>query len=230
MEAAKQGYIAYTNCPAALAEVVPYGGRRPTLGTNPHSWGFPTADTLGYPIVIDWATSVIAMGRVQQLAREGNSLPPNSAVDAHGKPTTDPTAVKALVPFGRHKGYGLALVDELYAAYIGGGPPTLRHRGAVGGEKQCCTFYFQVTHPDALGCGGFGMDRSQGTNVQAVLDDVLSGNDGVVLPGQFEAEAAERSVRNGGLLFSRPELAELGKIAAAVEVPFDPTSFKPALL
>ena len=65
MDAAKRGYIAYTNCTAALAEVVPFGGKFPTLGTNPHSWGFPTVDALGYPIVIDWATSTVAMGRVQ---------------------------------------------------------------------------------------------------------------------------------------------------------------------
>ncbi|HTX64775.1 MAG TPA: Ldh family oxidoreductase, partial [Opitutaceae bacterium] len=81
MEAAQKGYIAYTNCTAALAEVVPFGGKFPTLGTNPHSWGFPTTAAIGYPIVIDWATSVVAMGRVQQLAREGKQLPPGAAVD-----------------------------------------------------------------------------------------------------------------------------------------------------
>ena len=84
MEAAKKGYIAYTNCTASLAEVVPFKGRFPTLGTNPHSWGFPTTEALGFPIVIDWATSVIAMGRVQQLKREGKQLPPNAAVDKDG--------------------------------------------------------------------------------------------------------------------------------------------------
>src|SRR5690348_4185457 len=66
IEAARKGYIAYTCCTAALAEVVPFGGRYPTLGTNPHSWGFPTMEAVGFPICIDWATSVVAMGRVQQ--------------------------------------------------------------------------------------------------------------------------------------------------------------------
>ena len=79
MEAARRGYIAYTNCTASLAEVVPFQGVFPTLGTNPHSWGFPTTDAVGFPVVIDWATSVIAMGRVQQLAREGKPLPPDAA-------------------------------------------------------------------------------------------------------------------------------------------------------
>ena len=98
MEAAKRGYIAYTNCTAALAEVVPFGGKFPTLGTNPHSWGLPTSDAVGFPIVIDWATSVVAMGRVQQFAREGLELPPNAAVDADGNPTTVPTSAAPCPP------------------------------------------------------------------------------------------------------------------------------------
>jgi L-2-hydroxycarboxylate dehydrogenase (NAD+) len=80
MDAAKRGYIAYTNCTASITEVVPFMGSEPTLGTNPHSWGFPTTKAIGFPVVIDWATSVIAMGRVQQLKREGKSLPPGAAV------------------------------------------------------------------------------------------------------------------------------------------------------
>src|SRR5690606_9249828 len=103
MDAARRGYIAYTNCTAALAEVVPFKGKFPTLGTNPHSWGFPTTDALGFPIVIDWATSVVAMGRVQQLKREGKTLPPMAAVDKDGNPTTNPADVTALLPFGAHK-------------------------------------------------------------------------------------------------------------------------------
>src|SRR5256885_6659264 len=127
IDAAKKGYIAYTACTAALAEVVPFGGRFPTLGTNPHSWGFPTQDVIGYPICIDWATSIIAMGRVQQFIRENKQLPPGSGVDENGNETTDPNKVKALMPFGQHKGYGLSLIDELYAAYIGGSVPPNRH-------------------------------------------------------------------------------------------------------
>ena len=115
MDAANRGYIAYTNCTAGLAEVVPFMGKYPTLGTNPHSWGFPTADSIGFPIVIDWATSVVAMGRVQQLKREGQPLPENAAVDEDGDPTTDPEKAAYLVPFGAHKGYGMALINEILA-------------------------------------------------------------------------------------------------------------------
>ena len=214
MEAAKKGYIAYTNCTASLAEVVPFKGVFPTLGTNPHSWGFPTTEAVGFPIVIDWATSVIAMGRVQQLKREGKPLPPNAAVDKDGNPTTDPDQAVSLLPFGDHKGYGLSLINEIVAGFIGGSLPTLRSRGPVAGEKQSCAFFFQVIHPEALSGGAFAKGRSQADNVQAVLADILGhGNDSCMLPGQLEAAAAARSDRAGGLLFSTAEVAALNEIA-----------------
>ena len=169
---------------------------------------------LGYPIVIDWATSVIAMGRVQQLKREGRPLPPNAAVDAQGRPTTDPDQAKSLLPFGEHKGYGLSLINEIVAGFIGGSLPTLRNRAPVAGEKQTCTFFFQVIHPEALSGGAFAMGRSQAENVRAVLADVLGhGNESCILPGQIEAEFAARSDKAGGLLFSTAEVAALNDIA-----------------
>ena len=128
IDAAQKGYIAYTNCTSALAEVVPFAGKTPTLGTNPHSWAFPTTAAIGFPICIDWATSTVAMGRVQQLKREGKPLPPNCAMDKDGTPTTDPNAAVALLPFGGHKGYGLGSTDELIGAFIGGAFAKGRHQ------------------------------------------------------------------------------------------------------
>ena len=127
MDCANKGFIGFTCCTSAATEVVPFQGKFATLGTNPHSWAFPTTELIGFPIVIDWATSAIAWGRVQQFAREGKQLPPNIAVDAAGQPTTDPNACKALVTFGGHKGYGLSLINEIIGGYTGGSIPTLRH-------------------------------------------------------------------------------------------------------
>ncbi|MBC8190352.1 MAG: Ldh family oxidoreductase [Puniceicoccaceae bacterium] len=228
MEAAKRGYIAYTNCTAALAEVVPFMGKFPTLGTNPHSWGFPTTDAVGFPVVIDWATSVIAMGRVQQFLREGTPLPANAAVDKDGQPTTDAKAVNALVPFGAHKGYGLSLINELVGAFIGGSLPTLRSRKIPEGEKRTPTFYFQVIHPDAISGGAFAKGRSQSENVKAVIEDVLGhGNENCILPGQIEAQWADRVHRAGGLLFSEAEIKAFNEIAEECKLaPWDTAEFK----
>jgi len=229
MEVAKKGYLAYTNCTAALAEVVPFGGKFPTLGTNPHSWGFPTMDAVGYPIVIDWATSVVAMGRVQQLKREGKSLPPFAAVDQDGQPTIDPNLAVSLLPFGAHKGYGLALINELVAGFIGGSLPTIRNRwDQAEGDKGTCCFYFQVIHPEAISSGAFAKGRTQAENVKAVIADVLGhGNDGCLLPGQIEAEWATKTAAAGGLLFSAAEIAAFNDLAReSAESEWDSAQFK----
>lgn len=230
IDAAQKGYIAYTNCTSALAEVVPFGGKFPTLGTNPHSWGFPTQDAINFPICIDWATSTVAMGRVQQFAREGKQLPPAAAVDADGNETRDPKQVAALLPFGNHKGYGLSLIDELFAAYGGGSLPTLRGRPdpAKVDEKFSACFYFQVTHPDALRSDHYAAGRDQAANVKAVIDDILGhGNEDCLLPGQLEAQAAAASSKAGGLIFTEAEVSALAELAAECDVAFDRNSFQP---
>ena len=215
MEAAQKGYIAYTNCTAALAEVVPFMGKFPTLGTNPHSWGFPTTDAIGFPLVIDWATSVIAMGRVQQIQREGSQLPPDAAVDQDGQMTTDPNHVAALTTFGKHKGYGLSIINEIVAAFIGGSIPTIRCRwDQAENEKHTPAFYFQVIHPEAMNGNAFARGRTQAENVKTVLQDIIGhGNDQCLLPGQIEAQAAARSKANDGLLFSSAEIDAFNEFA-----------------
>jgi L-2-hydroxycarboxylate dehydrogenase (NAD+) len=228
IDAADKGYIAYTCCTAALAEVAPFGGKFPTLGTNPHSWAFPTRAAIGFPICIDWATSTVAMGRVQQYVREGRQLPPGCAVDAQGHETTDPTKVYALIPFGQHKGYGMSLIDEILAAFIGGSLPTLRCRpkDAPEGEKHTPSFFFQCIRPDALDCH-FAQGRTQAQNLKAVINDIVGhGNEKCLLPGQIEAEAAAASDKHGGLLFTAAEIEAFKSVADEVKIPFDIKSFK----
>jgi len=233
MDAAQKGYIAYTCCTSALAEVVPFGGKTPTLGTNPHSWGFPTTPAIGFPIVIDWATSTIAMGRVQQLKREGKLLPPNCAVDRDGNATTDPNTAVALLPFGGHKGYGLGLIDELLAALIGGSLPTVRGQYKTNDdEKHTPAFFFQCIHADAMNGGAFAKGRNQAENIRAVIQVVLGhGNEKCLLPGQPEARAAELTRKHGGLLFTKAEIEAFNEIAGECgEKPWDIAALKTATL
>jgi L-2-hydroxycarboxylate dehydrogenase (NAD+) len=136
-------------------------------------------------------------------------------VDAAGNPTTDATKAAALIPFGAHKGYGLSLINELFAAFIGGGLPTVRSRWGEDQEKHAPAFYFQVIHPDAVSSGVFAHGKDQSANVGDVIRDILGhGNDHCILPGQIEAENAKRSDRNGGLLFSEAEILAFNELAA----------------
>lgn len=102
------------------------GGRRPVIGTNAICIGLPAKPQ---PFVADCATSEISHGVLLLARLSGMALPPNSAVDSRGRPTTsarlvDPTKnMGALLPFGgSHKSFALAMGIELLAA-LGGGKP-----------------------------------------------------------------------------------------------------------
>ena len=89
LQASQKGYVAFTTCTGAIPEVVPHGGTRKAMGTNPHTWALPTAGSaIGFDVCIDWATSVISNGAVKTLAREGRRAPEGAIFDAEGRPTT----------------------------------------------------------------------------------------------------------------------------------------------
>ena len=93
---------------AAPPMVAPLGGAKAALGTNPIAFGFPMD---GDPLVIDLGTSAFMGTDLQFRQRLGLPLPEGVAIDEHGRPTTDAGAARrgALLPFGGHKGYALAL-------------------------------------------------------------------------------------------------------------------------
>jgi L-2-hydroxycarboxylate dehydrogenase (NAD+) len=105
--AARAGLIAIHTV-AAPPMVAPLGGARAALGTNPIAFGFPMD---GDPLVIDLGTSAFMGTDLQFRQRLGIPLPDGVAIDEHGRPTTDAGAARrgALLPFGGHKGYALAL-------------------------------------------------------------------------------------------------------------------------
>jgi len=169
------------------------------------------------------------MGRIQQFIREGKPVPAGWGVDENGNETTDPSKIKALFPFGQHKGYGLSLIDELYAAYIGGSLPTIRNRWdkVPQGEKGTCCFFFQCIRSDAISGEAFAAGRTQKQNVKAVIHDILGhGNEKAMLPGQLEAQAAALSAKYGGLLFTTAEVDALAEIAKEAGFNFDTASLK----
>jgi LDH2 family malate/lactate/ureidoglycolate dehydrogenase len=104
---------------AAHPLVAPLGGARAALGTNPIAFGFPLE---GDPLVIDLGTSAFMGTDLHFRQRLGIPLPEGVAIDEHGRPTTDPAAARrgALLPFGGHKGYALALAMHALGVLCGG--------------------------------------------------------------------------------------------------------------
>ncbi len=105
------------NTPKAIA---PWGGSEALFGTNPIAFAAPRAE--GDPLVIDLSLSRVARGKVMNAAKAGTEIPLGWALDADGRPTTDPQAALAgtMVPIGEAKGTALALMVEILAAAFTG--------------------------------------------------------------------------------------------------------------
>src|SRR4051812_5964364 len=87
-------------------QVVPFGGREARLGTNPLSIAVPS--DMDGPVFLDMATSAVAAGKISLAVSRGEPVPLGWIVDADGKPTSDPNALKAggaLLPLGGNEGY-----------------------------------------------------------------------------------------------------------------------------
>jgi LDH2 family malate/lactate/ureidoglycolate dehydrogenase len=92
--------------------IAPYGSINPFFGTNPIAIGVPGDK---FPIVVDMATSSIAMMKVRMASKLNQKIPEGVAIDKNGQNTTDPNEAMdgALLPFGGYKGSALALMVEL---------------------------------------------------------------------------------------------------------------------
>ena len=107
--------------------VAPFGGADGRYGTNPCCIGVPLAGR--DPFVLDFATSRVAQGKMRVAHNEGRRVEPGTLIDEHGRPTTDPGVVVvpqsnglfgALLAFGEHKGYGMAVACELLGGALTG--------------------------------------------------------------------------------------------------------------
>lgn len=109
--------LGFTNASAIVAAP---GGRQPVIGTNPMAITVPGPD--GPLMHADFSTSAVALGKITMARAAGQPIPPGWAVDAEGRPTTDPEAALkgALLSAAGHKGWALGLLSEVMAAGLTG--------------------------------------------------------------------------------------------------------------
>lgn len=111
--------LAFCNGGGATGIVTPFGGAERLLGTNPIAAALPVGDQP--PIVLDFATSAVAEGKVRVARNRGKSIPEGWALDKSGNPTTDPHDLYdggMLLPAATHKGYALSLLVEFMAGIL----------------------------------------------------------------------------------------------------------------
>jgi uncharacterized oxidoreductase len=190
----------YVNVVGAGPAVAPFGGREPRMLTNPYCCTVPRAD--GDHIVLDFATSAIAIGKLRVAHMKGEPSPPGVLIDAAGIPTTDtnafftPGAGAYLLPFGQHKGGGLQVLCELLGGALAGQwtmqPGSDRHYGAAVNNMLSI-----VIDPDA-----FGGREAYEAEAGAMIDYVRGtppgiGNDRTRVPGDPEREVQARRLADG---------------------------------
>lgn len=180
--------------------VAPHGGTEPKLATNPWCCALPATGN-NPDFIADFATSLIAMGKVRVAENEGRELPEGALFDADGKPTRDPRAVLAeprgaLRPFGGHKGYGLALANELLAGALTGGG-TGRPENEHDANTVLNNMLSIIIDPHRLAGG-----RKYENEMDAVIDHVRSSAredpaQPILMPGEPERRARAERLRTG---------------------------------
>jgi (2R)-3-sulfolactate dehydrogenase (NADP+) len=107
----------------AIPNMLAWGSSSPLLGNNPLAIGVPRGQNQD-PIILDMAMSQAAVGKIGTYLREGRPVPMNWGLDKSGCPTDDPAEIMSsqrILPFGDHKGAGLALMMEILTGALAGG-------------------------------------------------------------------------------------------------------------
>jgi uncharacterized oxidoreductase len=129
--------LLFVNVTDHRALVAPFRGSDGRFSTNPICIALPATDHQP-AVLLDMATSEIAMGKVRVAKNEGKLVPEGALIDATGRPTRDPNVMYrepsgALRAFGEHKGYALAVVTEILATALTGGPSIQPDNPRLGG-------------------------------------------------------------------------------------------------
>ncbi len=124
--ATEAGMIAMGAVSVGSATTTLYGGMKPITGTNPMAFGIPARN--GRHIILDFATASMSMGEIQKRVARKEAIPDGVILDGHGNPTNDFKSFRGpprgvFLPFGGHKGSGVALVTEILGGILSGNGP-----------------------------------------------------------------------------------------------------------
>ena len=182
--------LAFGNSPSAMPA---WGGKRGIFGTNPIAAAFPREHQP--PLMIDMSLSEVARGKLMIAAKKGESIPLGWALDADGKPTTDPKAGMegTMMPAGGVKGAMLAMIVELLCCALTGAAFGFEADSFFvdAGNRPRIGQAFLVIDPDALAGREVFFARME-TLIAAMLAE-----ERVRLPGYRRAAIAEDAQRTG---------------------------------
>ena len=175
----------------------PYGGSKALLLPNPIAMGFPTRDN--HPVVLDFATTKVAGGKVMLAKAKGEQIPSGCLIDKEGNPSTNPDDFfkgGALLPFGEHKGFGIMVAAEILGRILSGADAySDTHHGGVGFRHSGVTL-IAVDSGSFSSSGQFAERTTElVSRIQAVPP--AAGFTEVMAPGDFEHRARTSRLKQG---------------------------------
>jgi uncharacterized oxidoreductase len=197
-------------------------------GTNPCCIGIPVGvgDAQREPFVLDFATSRVAQGKMRVAHNEGKEVAPGTLIDENGAPTNRPGVVVvpqsngrygALMPFGEHKGFGMAVACELLGGALSGGGTW--HRDADNKRSVYNGMLTIVIDPKALGTGAAFAEETLAFLDWLRESPAAPGTDGVKIAGEPERAARVARQANGVVVDDATWgeiVAAAGKVGAAI--------------
>lgn len=182
--------------------VAPWGGGDGRYGTNPFCCGIPLAGRA--PFILDFATSRVAQGKMRVAHNEGRQVDPGYLIDEQGHPTTNPGVVVvpqpggmfgALLAFGEHKGYGMAVACELLGGALTGSGTW--HRPADNLRAVINGMFTIVVDPRKLGTQESFEHESLAFADWLRQSPPAPGSEGVMLAGEPERKARRQREAEG---------------------------------
>jgi uncharacterized oxidoreductase len=182
--------------------VAPFGGGDGRFGTNPCCIGVPMGSHA--PFVLDFATSRVAQGKMRVAHNKGEQVPPGYLIDEHGHPTTNPGVVVvpqsnglfgALMTFGDHKGFGMAMACELLGGALTGSGTW--HREADHQRAVLNGMLTMLIDPVRLGTQAMFEQEALAFADWLRQSPDAPGSDGVKLAGEPERAARADREQNG---------------------------------
>lgn len=199
MLAAEAGMLGHVMSAGHARVALPTWGAKPLLGTNAVAWTAP-ARTMP-PFLFDIATTQVAANKLNLTRRTGAKIKPGWIADTDGEPIMEEILTPPAGEYynlhiggtrenGSHKGFGLALVNEIFTNELSGmGPgPLMKSSGG---------HFFVAYNIEAFTDREKFLDDMDALLKEIVNTPPVRGQERVIYPGLVEAELYEERSQHG---------------------------------
>lgn len=196
--------------------VAPFGGTDGRFSTNPYCCSIPRGDKP--PFILDFATSRVAQGKVRVAHNRGVQMGDGILIDKDGNPTNDPgvmfgNPIGAILTFGEHKGYGMAMACELLAGALTSGG-TLRP-GTMETDGTINNMFAMVVDPGRIGDRDTILAEIEKSLSWVTASKPAKGTDKVLIAGDPERAMRAHRAKNG-IPIDKTTWRDIGEAGAKV--------------